>query len=130
MARSSSAVSGGEAGIRGFLDAYDAETGERVWRFWTIPGPGEPGHDTWGGDSSKHGAGATWLTGSYDPELDLLYWGLATRGPTGTVTFVRATISTHALWSHSSQRRGNCAGTSSTPHTTFTTGMLIRSRYW
>ncbi len=74
-------TSGGEAGIRGFIDAYDPATGERLWRFWTIPGPGEPGNDTWGGDSWMHGAGATWLTGSYDPELDLLYWGIGNPGP-------------------------------------------------
>ncbi|MDE0167787.1 MAG: PQQ-dependent dehydrogenase, methanol/ethanol family [Bryobacterales bacterium] len=74
-------ISGGEAGIRGFLDAYDAETGERAWRSHTIPAPGEPGNDTWGGDSWKTGAGATWLTGSYDPELDLLYWGTGNPGP-------------------------------------------------
>ena len=74
-------VSGGEAGVRGFLDALDAETGERLWRFWTIPGPGEPGHDTWSGDAWKTGGGATWLTGSYDPELDLLYWGVGNPAP-------------------------------------------------
>ena len=74
-------ISGGEAGIRGFLDAYDAETGARLWRFWTIPAPGEPGNDTWGGSSWEHGAGATWLTGSYDPDLDLLYWGIGNPGP-------------------------------------------------
>jgi alcohol dehydrogenase (cytochrome c) len=74
-------ISGGEAGIRGFLDAYDAATGARRWRFWTIPGPGEPGHDTWTAESWQHGAGATWLTGSYDPELDLLYWGIGNPGP-------------------------------------------------
>jgi alcohol dehydrogenase (cytochrome c) len=74
-------ISGGEAGIRGFLAAYHAKSGERLWRFWTIPGPGEPGHDTWGGDSWKTGAGATWLTGSYDPHLNLLYWGVGNPGP-------------------------------------------------
>jgi alcohol dehydrogenase (cytochrome c) len=74
-------ISGGEAGIRGFIDAFDAATGERAWRFWTVPAPGEPGNDTWGGDSWKTGAGATWLTGSYDPELDLLYWGIGNPGP-------------------------------------------------
>lgn len=74
-------ISGGEAGIRGFLDAYDAETGERLWRFHTIPGPGEPGHETWGGDSWKTGGGPTWLTGSYDPELGLLYWGVGNPAP-------------------------------------------------
>ena len=74
-------ISGGEVGIRGFLDAYDAETGELAWRFWTIPGEGEPGVETWGGDSYKSGAGATWLTGSYDPDLNLLYWGIGNPGP-------------------------------------------------
>ena len=74
-------TSGGEAGIRGFLDAYDAKSGDRAWRFWTIPGPGEPGHETWAGDSWKTGAGATWVTGSYDPDLNLVYWGVGNPGP-------------------------------------------------
>lgn len=74
-------VSGGEAGIRGFLDAYDAKTGKQLWRFWTVPSPGEPGSQTWPGDSWVHGGGATWLTGSYDPELKLLYWGTGNPGP-------------------------------------------------
>jgi alcohol dehydrogenase (cytochrome c) len=74
-------VSGGEAGIRGFIDAYDAKTGKQAWRFWTIPGPGEPGHDTWSGDDWKTGGGATWVTGAYDPELKLVYWGVGNPGP-------------------------------------------------
>lgn len=74
-------ISGGEAGIRGFLDAYDAKTGKRVWRFWTVPGPGESGNDTWAGDSWMRGGGATWLTGSYDPALRLVYWGTGNPGP-------------------------------------------------
>jgi alcohol dehydrogenase (cytochrome c) len=74
-------VSGGEAGIRGFLDAYDATTGRLVWRFHTIPGPGEQGHQTWGKDSWKTGGGPTWVTGSYDPALNLLYWGVGNPGP-------------------------------------------------
>ncbi|MBP7775698.1 MAG: PQQ-dependent dehydrogenase, methanol/ethanol family [Acidobacteria bacterium] len=74
-------VSGGEAGIRGFLDAYDAATGARLWRFYTVPGPGEPGHDSWGGDSWKTGGAPTWLSGSYDPELNLLYWGVGNPAP-------------------------------------------------
>ena len=74
-------MSGGEAGVRGFLDAYDAETGERAWRFWTVPSPDEPGGDTWEGDAWKTGGGATWLTGSYDPELGLLYWGIGNPAP-------------------------------------------------
>ena len=74
-------ISGGEAGIRGFLDAYDAKSGKRMWRFWTVPAAGEPGSDTWSGDSWKTGGGATWLTGSYDPELRLLYWGTGNPAP-------------------------------------------------
>jgi alcohol dehydrogenase (cytochrome c) len=74
-------ISGAEAGIRGFIDAYDAATGDRLWRFYTVPGPGEPGGDTWGGDSWERGGGSTWLTGSYDPELNLLYWGVGNPGP-------------------------------------------------
>jgi alcohol dehydrogenase (cytochrome c) len=67
-------VSGGDEGIRGFLDAYKAGTGERAWRFWTIPARGEPGSDTWIGKALEHGCGATWLTGTYDPDARLLYW--------------------------------------------------------
>jgi alcohol dehydrogenase (cytochrome c) len=67
-------VSGGDEGIRGFLDAYKASTGERVWRFWTIPTRGEPGSETWSGRALEHGCGATWLTGTYDPAARLLYW--------------------------------------------------------
>ncbi len=67
-------VSGGDEGIRGFLDAYKASTGERVWRFWTVPAPGEPGSETWRGTAWEHGCGATWLTGTYDLAANLLYW--------------------------------------------------------
>jgi alcohol dehydrogenase (cytochrome c) len=74
-------ISGGEFGIRGFLDAFDANTGERVWRFYTIPGEGEPGNDTWSGDSWKRGGAPTWVTGTYDPELDLIYWGTGNPSP-------------------------------------------------
>ena len=79
-------VSGGEAGIRGFIDAYDAATGARAWRFWTIPAPGEPGHETWpqdapSRDSWKTGGGSAWVTGSYDPESNLVYWGIGNAGP-------------------------------------------------
>lgn len=76
-------ISGGQYGIRGFLDAYDVSTGERALRFWTIPGPGESGHETWGGDQPTWmtGGAPTWVTGSYDPELDLLYWTTGNPGP-------------------------------------------------
>jgi alcohol dehydrogenase (cytochrome c) len=69
-----SGVSGGDEGIRGFVDAYRASTGEHAWRFWTVPAPGEPGSDTWAGRAIEHGCAATWLTGTYDPEAKLLYW--------------------------------------------------------
>lgn len=74
-------VSGGEFGIRGFLAAYDAKTGQRVWRFDTVPGPGEFGHDSWKNDAWKSGGGPTWITGSYDPTLNLLYWGVGNPSP-------------------------------------------------
>ena len=74
-------VSGGESGIRGFLDAYDAASGRRAWRFYTIPGPGEPGHETWSGDSWRTGGGTTWVTGTFDPELNLVYWGVGNPAP-------------------------------------------------
>ena len=74
-------VAGGEHGIRGFLDAYDPRTGRRLWRFYTTPGPGEFGNETWKGDSWKRGGSGTWLTGSYDPELDTLYWATGNPGP-------------------------------------------------
>ena len=74
-------ISGGEAGIRGFLDAYDAKTGKQVWRFWTIPRRANRAATPGRGDSWVHGGGATWLTGSYDPALKLLYWGTGNPGP-------------------------------------------------
>jgi alcohol dehydrogenase (cytochrome c) len=74
-------MAGGEYGVRGFVDAYDAKTGKQAWRFWTVPGPGEPGHETWSGDSWKTGAATTWTTGSYDPDLNLVYWGTGNPGP-------------------------------------------------
>jgi len=76
-------VRGGDTGrLRGFLDAYDVETGERAWRTYTVPEPGKPGSETWpDNDSWKVGGGAPWTTGSYDPELDLLYWPTGNPGP-------------------------------------------------
>ena len=72
---------GGELGIRGFIAAYDAQTGVERWRFNTVPGPGEPGNETWAGNSWKTGGASVWLTGSYDPELNLTYWGIGNPGP-------------------------------------------------
>ena len=74
-------VAGGEFGIRGFIDAYDAETGARAWRFYTIPGPGEPGNETWAGESWRTGGASVWVTGAFDPALNLLYYGIGNPGP-------------------------------------------------
>ena len=76
-------ISGGEYPTRGFLDAYDPRTGKRLWRFNTVPNPGEPGSETWpaGTDVWSRGGGATWMTGTYDPELNLLYWGTGNPNP-------------------------------------------------
>ena len=74
-------VSGGELGIRGFVAAFDAMSGEPVWKTFTIPAPGEPGSESWPGDTWKTGGVPVWVTGSYDPELNLAYWGTGNGGP-------------------------------------------------
>ncbi len=74
-------VAGGEYGIRGFVAAFDARTGREAWRFHIIPEPGEAGHETWPGDTWEHGGGSIWVTGSYDPALNLTYWGTGNPGP-------------------------------------------------
>jgi alcohol dehydrogenase (cytochrome c) len=76
-------IAGGEYGIRGFLQAFDQNTGQSVWKTYTIPGAGEPGSETWKGDSWKTGAGSTWYVGSYDPALNLVYWSTSNAGPWG-----------------------------------------------
>ena len=74
-------VAGGEYGIRGFIAAYDIKTGKEAWKFYTIPGKGEPGNETWKGDTWQHGGASIWVTGSYDPDLNLTYWGTAQSKP-------------------------------------------------
>jgi alcohol dehydrogenase (cytochrome c) len=74
-------TAGGENGIRGFLAAWDVETGKELWRFNTVPGPGEAGNETWSGDSWKHGGAPIWVPGSYDPDLNLTYWSTGNPGP-------------------------------------------------
>ena len=74
-------IAGAEFGTRGFIDSYDAGTGKRLWRFHTVAAPGEPGGDTWKNDAWQRGGGSTWVTGSYDPELNLIYWGTGNPGP-------------------------------------------------
>ncbi len=76
-----SGVAGGEEGARGFVDAYKAATGELAWRFYTIPLRGEKGSETWIGNALEHGCGATWLTGSYDPTLETVYWAVGNPCP-------------------------------------------------
>jgi alcohol dehydrogenase (cytochrome c) len=96
-------VAGGEFGIRGFLAAYDVSNGQQRWRFETIPGPGEVGHETWENDAWRTGGGATWNTGSYDPSTDLLYWGVGNPSPVfsgdvrpGDNLFTNCVIALHA----------------------------------
>lgn len=74
-------VSGGEYGVRGFVDAYDADTGQRKWRFYTVPGPGEPGHNTWEGDSWKIGGAPAWNTGTYDVATNQIFWPTGNPSP-------------------------------------------------
>jgi alcohol dehydrogenase (cytochrome c) len=74
-------VAGGEFGIRGFVKAYDAATGKERWTAYVIPGPGEPGNETWPGDTWEHGGGSTWTTGAFDPGLNLVYWQVGNAGP-------------------------------------------------
>jgi alcohol dehydrogenase (cytochrome c) len=96
-------VAGGEFGIRGFLAAYDVSTGQQQWKFETIPGPGEVGHETWKNDAWRTGGGPTWVTGSYDPSTDLLYWGVGNPSPDfsgdvrpGDNLFTNSVIALHA----------------------------------
>lgn len=74
-------MGGGEGGLRGYIDAYDAKDGHRLWRLYTIPAAGEPGVETWEGDSWKYGGATTWNTGAYDPELNTIYWGTGNPAP-------------------------------------------------
>lgn len=89
---------GGEYGVRGALQAYDLATGKQVWKTWTIPGPGEPGNESWKGDSWQHGGGAAWQVGSYDPKTNTVFYGTSNPSPwnaavrsTGTSDYGRFT---------------------------------------
>ena len=75
-----SGIAGGDGGARGFVAAYDQGSGKEVWRFWTVPKPGEPNSETWKGNGLEHPAGATWMTGTYDPQLDTVYWPVGNPG--------------------------------------------------
>src|SRR5258708_8827244 len=73
--------SGGELGVRGSVSAFDASTGKRIWKTYTVPAPNEPGGDTWKGETYKRGGGSTWITGVYDPASNTTYWGTGNPGP-------------------------------------------------
>jgi alcohol dehydrogenase (cytochrome c) len=96
-------ISGGEFGIRGFLAAYDVMSGKQQWKFYSVPGPGDTGHETWENDAWQTGGGGTWVTGSYDPSTDLLYWGVGNPSPDfqgdvrpGDNLFTNSVIALHA----------------------------------
>ena len=74
-------IAGADLGARGFIDAYSVDTGKRAWRFWTIPARGQPGSETWAEATAEIGGGSTWVTGSYDPQLNLIYWGVGNPAP-------------------------------------------------
>ena len=113
-------VAGGEYGIRGFIAAYDARTGKEAWRFYTIPGPGEPGHETWPpAIPGRHGGASVWVTGSYDPDLNLTYWGIGNPGPdwNGDAAQGRQSLLRFA-WSRSTPTPASSNGISSSRRTT------------
>ena len=121
-------IAGGEYGIRGFIDSYDAKSGELDWRADTIPGPDHPDNQTWAGDSWRTGGSASWITGAYDADLDLVYWGPATRGLTGTATSGWGTTCIPTRPWRSTWRPAGSSGTSSSRRTTCTTGTPSRCR--
>ena len=123
-------IAGGEFGIRGFISAYDAASGEEVWKFYTIPGPGEPGHETWENDAWRTGGAPAWLTGSYDAVADLIYWGTGNPGPDWNPASAPATTCTPRRWWRSTPTRASWPGTSSSRRTIRTTTTRYRCRCW
>jgi outer membrane protein assembly factor BamB len=121
-------ASGGEFGVRGYVAALDPETGNELWRTYTIPAPGEPGSETWPkGDQWKNGGGSSWVTGNYDPESNTAYWGTgnggrgwAISGPVTTCIRRRRLRSTH--------RPASSSAISSTTRTNRSTGTRCRRR--
>ena len=91
-------TAGGDFGIRGHISAFDAKTGKEVWRFYTIPAPGEPGNDSWSGDSWKTGGAAVWNAAAYDPETNLAFWGTGNPAPDWDGSVRSAITSTATAW--------------------------------
>jgi alcohol dehydrogenase (cytochrome c) len=91
-------VAGAEFSIRGFLEGYDAQTGKHLWRTYTVPAKGEPGSETWPGDSALTGGGSSWVTGSYDAELDLVFWGIGNPAPWNPRGRKGDNLYTNAIW--------------------------------
>lgn len=91
-------MAGAEFSARGFLEAYDANTGKHLWRTYTVPAPGEPGSETWAGDSALTGGGSSWVTGSYDPELDLVFWGISNPAPWNPRGRKGDNLYTNSIW--------------------------------
>jgi alcohol dehydrogenase (cytochrome c) len=91
-------VAGAEFSIRGFLEGYDAETGKHLWRTYTVPAKGEPGFESWAGDSALTGGGSSWVTGSYDADLDLVYWGIGNPAPWNPRGRAGDNLYTNSVW--------------------------------
>ena len=91
-------VAGAEFSNRGFIEAYDAKTGKHLWRDYTIPAKGEPGAETWQGDSYLTGGGSSWVTGSYDPDLDLVFWGVGNPAPWNPRARAGDNLFTNSVW--------------------------------
>lgn len=123
-------VAGADEGIRGFIAAYKATTGELVWRVWTVPRPGEPGFETWKGKAYEFGGGSTWLPGSYDTESGVLYWSPAILIPIQMATSVAETICIQTATWRSTRRPESCCGTSNSRRTICMIGMRSSLWFW
>jgi len=103
-------------------------TGKRLWRFYTVPAPDELGGNTWTADNYKRGGASTWVTGTYDPETNLIFWALAIPDPISTETFAPATTYTRVVWWRSTPTRANSDGTTNSRLTMCTIGMPCRTQ--